>query len=473
MTRTFAEINLNSIKHNLKEIKKIVGKENEILLPVKADGYGHGIIEVSKFVSENKLVNMLGVASMDEAIELRKNKITLPILILSLIIPEEQTIVDGITNNITFTIADTETAKKISELATKLNRETKIHLKIDTGMGRIGCQSTETLKIAQSIIFLHNVTLEGIYTHLPVADEPNSNFTETQIKQFENILNELKLNGIKPRYKHILNSAGILNYESKESNMVRPGLISYGYSPMKQEILDIKLKPAMSLKSKIVFCKTVKKGTALSYGHTYTTETDTNIATIPIGYGDGYSRALSNNGKVLINNKQYQIVGRVSMDQILINLGSDNYHIGTEVTLFGENKITASTIAKWAKTIPYETTCNISKRVPRIYIEKKKPKATPLPIQKKQPKGAAMKTLEIFTEEQPEIIDKIILFDADTLEDAGQILVDGDHWEFKDVDNDHMIEITKNMKIRAVMSNLMMFNYVFDIITKPYIKKKD
>ena len=469
--RTYAEINLNSIENNLKEIKKIIGNKKKILLPVKADAYGHGIIEISKFVSNNKLVNMLGVASVDEALNLRENKIELPILLLGLVIPDEKTLKDAINNDIILTIADIETAKKISNISLELNKTTKIHLKIDTGMGRIGCDPSETLKIAQSLIFLKNITLDGIYTHLPIADKKDKDFTENQIELFEKIITELNLNGIKPRYIHILNSAGILNYNSELSNMVRPGIISYGYSIDKNSTLT-NFKPAMTLKSKIIFTKKVKKGTPLSYGHTYTTEKESNIATISIGYGDGYSRQLSNIGNVLIDNKQYPVVGRVSMDQILIDLEDDEFEIGKDVTLFNDEEITASTIAMWTNTIPYEITCNISKRVPRIFIQNETNEKQL--TEKKQKKGSKkIQKLEIFKEEEtePEIIDKIILFDADTLENAGEIIVDGDNWEYIDVDNDHMKDVTKNMKIRAVMSNLMMFNYVFDIITKPYIKK--
>jgi len=469
--RTYAEINLNSIENNLKEIKKIIGNKKKILLPVKADAYGHGIIEISKFVSNNKLVNMLGVASVDEALNLRENKIELPILLLGLVIPDEKTLKDAINNDIILTIADIETAKKISNISLELNKTTKIHLKIDTGMGRIGCDPSETLKIAQSLIFLKNITLDGIYTHLPIA---NRYFTENQIKQFENIITKLNLNGIKPRYIHILNSAGILNYDSKLSNMVRPGIISYGYSTNNNSTLK-NFKPAMTLKSKIIFTKKVNKGTSLSYGHTYTTKKESNIATISIGYGDGYSRQLSNIGKVLIDNKQYPVVGRVSMDQILVDLQDDEFEIGKDVILFTDKEITASTIALWTNTIPYEITCNISKRVPRIFIQNKTNETKEKQISEKKPKkgNKKMQKLEIFKEEEtePEIIDKIILFDADTLDNAGEIIVDGDNWEYINVDNDHMKDVTKNMKIRAVMSNLMIFNYVFDIITKPYIKK--
>jgi len=365
--RTVVEINLGAIKSNLSQIKKKIGPKVKILLPVKADAYGHGIIEVSKFVEANGLVDMLGVASFDEAVLLRRAKIKSPILILGLLSPHFKNFSKIIDYNLTLSLADSNYLQAINQMAFKKKKKVKVHLKIDTGMGRIGCQVEDALNLVQEIKRLKNIDLEGIFSHFPVADQSEEKFTLNQIKKFQGVIKALEKQGIKIPLKHLANSAGIINFPKSWLDMVRPGLASYGYYPSWPKRSNYDLKPAMTLKSHLIFVKRVKAGVGLSYGLKYTPQRDSNIATIPIGYGDGYSRFLSNKGKVLIKGKIYPVVGRVTMDQILINLKDDSYPLGEEVILFGSEKITAQTIAFWSKTIPYEVTCAISKRVPRVY----------------------------------------------------------------------------------------------------------
>lgn len=235
-------------------------------------------------------------------------------------------------------------------------------------MGRIGCMPNEALEIGKRISVLPGVILEGIFTHCPVPDDPESEFTRNQINIFKSLIIEFEKNKLDVKYRHMANSAAILNYKESMFNMVRPGIMAYGYRPSRNCNSSVKLIPSMTFKSCIVFIKRVKKDTPLSYGLTYKTGSDTNIATIPAGYGDGYSRFLSNKACVIISGKMYWVAGRVCMDQILVDLGNDEYPVGTEVVLFGKDKVTAETIAELIGTIPYEVTCGISKRVQKVYI---------------------------------------------------------------------------------------------------------
>jgi alanine racemase len=363
---TIAEIDLNAIKHNITLIKKKLPNK-KVLFAVKANGYGHGAVAVSKAVEDEQIIDMLGVATPAEGIELRLAGIQLPILILGLILPEEEVIASLIEYNLSQTVADAAVIDAIARIAQQMNAAIPLHLKIDTGMGRIGCEPAEAVELAEHITSQTSLVLEGVFTHLPVSDIPESDFTRQQIDQFKRIIRSIEESGIPVPSIHIANSAAILNDDEPAGNMVRAGIMAYGYLPSPTCRRSMPIIPAMTLKSRIVFLKRVRKGTPLSYGHTYTTERDTTIATIPVGYGDGYNRLLSNKGKVLISGKEYPVVGRVCMDQMLVNLGDDHHHLGEEVILFGKETITAETIAEWTETIPYEITCSISRRIPRVY----------------------------------------------------------------------------------------------------------
>jgi alanine racemase len=366
--KTHIEIDLNAIKHNLTAIRERIGNDSAILFAVKADGYGHGAVKVTRMAEDHELCNMFGVSSPLEGIELREAGIKLPILNLGLILPRRDVIDTVLDYDLTQTVADYNLAKEIS-LAAKDKRKTALlHLKIDTGMGRIGCLADSALEIGKKISTLENIILEGIFTHFPVSDETDSEFTRTQVGTFKSIIEQFEKADIKIKYKHTANSGGILNYKESFFNMIRPGLIAYGYRPSENCENSIELSPSMTFKSYIIFIKRVPKGTRLSYGLIYKTESDTNIATVPVGYGDGYSRSLSSKGKVIINGKIYPVAGRVCMDQILIDLGNNEYPLGTDVILFGKEKITAETVAEWIGSVPYEVTCAISKRVQKVYL---------------------------------------------------------------------------------------------------------
>lgn len=368
LRRTYVEIDLAAIKHNLLAIRGMIARNVKILLPVKADAYGHGLREVSLYVQKEGLVDMLGVASASEGIELRHAGVDLPILVLGLTLPEED-IVDRILDySLSQTVADMALPKMISSRAPARKNRGLVHLKIDTGMGRVGCSVSEARGLAREISGLRSIKLEGIFTHFPAADNGDPGFTRNQIKIFNEITGDLESEGMHIQLKHIANSAGIVNFPESHLDMVRPGIMSYGLLPAPGMKCSAELVPAMTLKSNIIFLKRVPGGTPLSYGLTYRTDRESTIATVPLGYGDGYSRFLSNKARVLIEGREYPVVGRVSMDQILVNLGDDEYAPGQEVVLFGKQGITAETLAQWIGTIPYEVTCGISKRVKRAYI---------------------------------------------------------------------------------------------------------
>ncbi len=367
--KTFAEIDLKAIKHNLGEIKKITGSNVRMLLPVKADAYGHGIIEVSRFIQETCSADVLGVASIDEGIELRNSGITIPVLVLGLSLYGREEIEAVIDYNLSQTIASEEEAAAIESTAGYKNSSVNVHLKIDTGMGRIGSSPGQSIDIIKKISSMKNINLEGIFSHMPLSDDINSTFNLLQIKKFSEIVNAAKNEMSTGFISHLANSAAIINYKDSFFDMVRPGIAVYGYSTVSDKKNKVEFIPAMTFKSSIIFKKRVPAETPLSYGHTYKTPEASNIATVPVGYGDGYPRSLSNKSKVIINNKTYPVVGRVCMDQILVNLGNDSYPVGQEVILFGKKIITAEDVALWANTIPYEITCSVSRRVPRIYFK--------------------------------------------------------------------------------------------------------
>ncbi|MBN2403207.1 MAG: alanine racemase [Spirochaetes bacterium] len=366
--KTYLEIDLDAVRRNLVSIRERVGNGTAVLLAVKADGYGHGAVQVSRMAEKNALADMLGVSSPMEGMELREAGINLPILNLGLILPRREEIDTILKYGISQTVADFALAEKISVAAGKKGLVVKLHLKIDTGMGRIGCRPEEAFVIGKTIAGLPGVLLEGVFTHFPVSDDPDSTFTKNQIAEFKEILEEFEINGIDVKYRHMANSAAILNYKESIFNLARPGITAYGYRPSGNCNSSVKLIPSMTFKSCVIFIKRVKKDTPLSYGLTYRTKNDTNIATVPVGYGDGYSRFLSNKGSVIIRGNLYPVAGRVCMDQILVDLGNDEYPLGEEVILFGRDTITAETIAELIGTIPYEVTCGISKRVQKQYI---------------------------------------------------------------------------------------------------------
>ncbi|MFA4993226.1 MAG: alanine racemase [Candidatus Omnitrophota bacterium] len=362
---TWAEVNLNNLEHNFKQVKSRLQPQTKVLVTVKADAYGHGLIPVSKRLAAGG-VDYLGVASIDEGIKLRKARIKTPILVLGLILNRD--IRSLFTFNLTPTICDYRSAAALSRTATVLNKHMRLHIKIDTGMGRIGVAHHDAFDLIRKIHKLKSIVIEGIFTHFPFADS-NRKFTLFQVKLFNSLVGELKKCGVNIPLVHAANSVALINYHESHFTMVRPGLVIYGLHP--KPGLGINLKPVLSLKTRVIFMKQVPAGYGISYGHAYVTKRSTYIVTLPIGYGDGYPRNLSNLGPLLINGRRFYVSGRVCMDQIMADVGKFKPRLADEVVLIGKQgkeTITVEELADLAGTIPYEITCGLGSRIPRIYI---------------------------------------------------------------------------------------------------------
>ncbi|GAB4536327.1 MAG: alanine racemase [Thermodesulfovibrionia bacterium] len=359
MKRVFAEIDLQALAHNLNEIRKRVGKR--LIIPiVKANAYGHGIIEISRHLIHNG-IEILGVAFIEEAVRLRDAGIESPIIVLF----ESDNAGAFIRYNLIPTVFDLRSAKEFSESAYKRNLILPIHIKVDTGMGRIGIDIDSAEETIQKIIRMRNLKVEGLMSHLSSADLEDKDFTSYQVERFKGLVRSLKKRGITFKYLHIANSAGIMRFPESYLNAVRPGIMLYGYG-------GDSLIPVLSLKSKILHLKTVPPNTPISYGRTFITKRKGIIATIPIGYADGYSRRLSNIGEVLINGRRAPVVGRVCMDTIMVDVTDiHDIDIDSEVVLIGSSgkeRVTAEEIADKIGTIPYEVLTSIGERVERVYI---------------------------------------------------------------------------------------------------------
>lgn len=370
--RVVSEINLDAIAHNTKQIRKIVNDKTDIMVIIKADAYGHGAVEVAKVALYNG-ASALGVAISDEGIQIRNNNINVPILILGY--TPEAKIDEVIKYNLIQTVFTYEMAEAISKVATRLEKIAQIHIKLDTGMSRIGfLPNDEAIDDIIKISKLKNIEIDGIFTHFATSDEKDKSFTYKQAQIYQNFVNELESLGLHIPVKHVSNSGAIIDLPEFAFNMVRAGIILYGMYPSEEvDKSKINLKPAMTLKTQVSYIKEISANSPISYGRTYYTKTNTKIATIPVGYADGYSRALSNKGRVLIKGEYANIIGRICMDQFMIDVTHiPNVNIGDDVILIGEqnNKaVTAQEIAKLIGTINYEVVCMISKRIPRVYIK--------------------------------------------------------------------------------------------------------
>jgi len=363
---TWAEIDLSAIEHNYKHVRKLVGKDVNIMVVVKANAYGHGIVEVSK-VLERLGVNYLGVATTDEAVRLREYGVRTPVLVLGSVLPDEVKIL--IANDVTITLCSDDLIEAIRK-ETAGGHKAKVHIKIDTGMGRIGVWHEEALNFVKNLAQEKNIIIEGIYTHFSSAGRDDF-FTNYQIDAFEKLLARLEGFDIRIPLRHAANSIATVDFKRSHLNLVRPGLIIYGMYPKHTFPKLIKLKPALSLKTKIVYIKETPPGRSISYGRTYVTEKHTRIATLPIGYADGYARNLSNKAEVLVRGRRARIVGKVTMDQMMIDVGHiKRIRVGDEVVLLGKqgrDEIRPEKLARLAETIAYEFICGISNRVPRVY----------------------------------------------------------------------------------------------------------
>ncbi len=372
---TWLEINLDSIKQNIQNIRSLIGTQVQIMGIVKGNGYGHDAIEISKMILENG-VNLLAVARIEEAIFLRKNHIKAPVLVLGVSSGHQMSLY--IDNNIMPTISDLQSAQKFNEIAEKRKKKLKIHIKIDTGMGRIGINPEEIMNILMTVTALSNVEIQGIYTHFSTADEADKEYTYYQFNHFKKVMNQVKNSHIHVPYFHVANSGTILDLPDMWLNLVRPGCLIYGLYPSHEIKKTIPLYPSLSYKTCISFIKRVNSEHFIGYGRTYQTKRETLVATLPVGYADGYPRSLSNIGKVMVRGEIVPVIGRVCMDQMMIDITEvPGVYVGDEVILWGEqmgNKISIESVAEKLNTIVDEVVHLTDKaRVTKLFLKNGKP----------------------------------------------------------------------------------------------------
>lgn len=368
--QTYARIHLQNIRFNIEGIRQAVGLERKILIAVKANAYGHGAVEVSR-MAEQIGVDWLGVATVPEGLQLRATGIRLPVLKLSHAFPEEMAA--AVENDLTLTVCDRANAEALESVCRELGRTATVHLKVDTGMGRIGVTPEAAPELAQTIERIcPHLQLEGIFTHLPVSDTADPTYTQAQIAGFEAAVAAIHAAiGRRVELVHCSNSGAVLAHPQGWLDMVRPGIMIYGFRPDAETPATISLKPGLSFLTRISFLKQVEAGTSIGYGRTWVAPERTWIATIPAGYADGFNRLFSNRGRVLIHGRSYPIVGRVCMDQSMVNLGPEtDARVGDEVVLIGRSGDEEISVYEWAeklRTITYEVTCQINARVPRVF----------------------------------------------------------------------------------------------------------
>lgn len=373
LNRAWAEIDLDIIAQNVREIKKLTGKRVEMMGVVKADAYGHGVLEVVRTLLDNG-VTQLAVSMLDEAIQIRKMGISVPILILSYTDPAraEEVIINGLTQ----TVFSLDLAQALSSASVKLGKNVKVHVKVDTGMTRVGFMpGYSAVKNIMEIGRMPGLILEGLFTHFASADEAEKEYTMMQFERFMSLCTELSRVGIHIPVKHACNSAATIQYPEMHLDLVRPGIILYGLYPSEEIDRDkVCLKPAMTLKANVILVKDVEQETCISYGRTFRTSRPSKIATIPIGYADGYTRLLSNKGRMLANGELAPIVGNICMDQCMIDVTDikQEVHVGDEVVIFGSQNgacIKVDEVAADIGTLNYELVCIIGKRIPRVYLK--------------------------------------------------------------------------------------------------------
>ena len=363
---TWAEINLTRLQKNLQAIRAFVAPA-KVMIIVKANAYGHGLGQVAKYLGPNS--DAIGVAVLEEGIYLRKLGITAPIIVLGGIWGSQ--VPEYLKHELTMTASSVERLEQINAVAAQMGLTAKVHLKIDTGMERIGVHYYSARTLQEAALKCVNVEVEGIFSHFANADRPDLSHARMQLERFSEVLRFYEKNSLAMPIRHMANSAAILQLKESLLDMVRPGIMLYGVYPASDVKRSVAVQPVLSWKSRVVYFKVVKAGHPVSYGSTWQSDHPVRIVTIPVGYGDGYFRSMSNRAQVLIRGNKYTQVGRVCMDQIMVNIEADSAFNGDEVMLIGESgnlAITVQDLADWSGTIPYEILTNINTRVPRVYI---------------------------------------------------------------------------------------------------------
>lgn len=363
---TRAVVDLDAIANNMRGIRARVG-DRQVLAAVKANGYGHGAVAVSRHLERLGLVDWLGVATVPEGLELRDAGVQLPILKLSQCLPGDE-LAAALAGGITPTVVDFDTIDAVAAIA----QGTAVHLKLDTGMRRIGAEPSDAVALARRADQA-GLVLQGVFTHLPISDAPaGEEFTRNQLRRFHDAVAQIEAARGPVPLVHASNSGAVLGHDLEGLTMVRPGVIIYGYHPDPQCARTVDLTPAMQVHSQVSFIKRIRAGETVSYGRTWSASEDTFIATVPIGYADGYSRLLSNRGRMVIGDRAYPVVGRVCMDQTMVNLGPSepSVRVGDDVVVLGAESRGGMGIEEAAAamgTIPYEVTCLVAARVEREY----------------------------------------------------------------------------------------------------------
>lgn len=365
---TRARISVSAFHHNLDVVRSYVGPAVKIMAVVKSNAYGHGMRTIAYEAVRHGAAS-LAVARVDEAAELRRDGVDAPILVFE--IPFVSQIERALMDGIDLTVASLDNAEQINSRAEALKKKANVHVKVDTGMGRLGFPYQHAAEYIERVALLSSLNVIGIYSHFASSDEADLTYARVQLERFKTALAHLQTKRIEIPLKHFANSGAIIALPESHFTMVRPGIMLYGYAPRSGMATNPPLHPVMSLISKISFIKTVEAHTSISYNRRYFTKQRTRIATVPIGYGDGYSRLLTNNTEVIIHGKRFPVVGTICMDHVMVDLGNDDdVNVADDVVLIGgeeTERITAWDIAEKLGTIPYEVTCNISQRVQRAY----------------------------------------------------------------------------------------------------------
>ncbi len=364
---TQALISIPALHHNLQVVRTLIGPGRKIMAVVKSEGYGHGMSIVARAAVEAGC-EYLAVARVPEGVALRKAGLDTPTLVFEAVPPEH--IEPAIQARLDLSASSIEAAGAISRIAQSTGLRARVHVKVDTGMGRLGVPADQAAPLIARMAALAGVELTGVYSHFATADDPDPAFARTQIDRFCRVLEELRGLHVEIPLRHMAGSAGIIGYPESHLDMVRPGIMMYGYTPRRNMPLAHPLRPALSLVTRVSFVKEVPAGTPVSYGRRYHTDRRTRIATLPVGYGDGYSRLLTNRGEVLVRGRRYRVAGTVCMDHCMIDAGPDgDIRVGDAAVLIGTDG--AETVSAWdladaMGTIPYEVTCLLTARIPRI-----------------------------------------------------------------------------------------------------------
>ena len=371
-SRVYAKIDLDAIAYNMEQMKQNIRPETKVMAVIKADGYGHGAVQIAEMMERWNYIWGFAVATLDEAVVLRTEGIQKPILVLGCVFPDQY--MEMLKHEIRMNIYTEEMAESISRMAAREGKTAYMHIKLDTGMSRLGFgineQSAETIK---RISKMPNVNMEGIFTHFTKADEKDKSFTKKQIQEFVWMTERLKEKNVRFTYEHCYNSAGIIDVPEANFDIVRAGISTYGLYPSEEvDKTNVKLKPALALKSHVAFVKEIERGTPVSYGGTFVAKEKMKIATIPVGYADGYPRSLSNKGYVLIRGKKAPILGRVCMDQFMVDVTQiEGVSFGDKVTMIGKDGneiLPVEVLSELSGRFNYEFVCDLGKRIPRVYV---------------------------------------------------------------------------------------------------------